>query len=151
MGKQFDIIDGKALLAIEPRKRFVCLVVLFALKEGANKIRFEKKSDYWQIHVGNGETWWTLEPVHKQSAVERTVRQVSGTTWLQRLLSFHSIIGSPRAFQLRLGKESIVRCNLCGIKNGQEINLVLDPSKDMAEIVESVLVCYFALRKLPEK
>ena len=90
MGETIDIPDAKALLCVEPHRRFIGLVVLVALRAGADQIRFESRPSEWCISAGRSDgSWEEMQPVSREAAVDctlrfphtrRAVRQGSGLT-----------------------------------------------------------------------
>jgi len=145
MGETIDIPDAKALLCVEPHRRFIGLVVLVALRAGADQIRFESRPSEWCISAGRSDgSWEEMQPVSRQAAVDCTLRSLTRAARFGRVLDLLWVkkLG-PAEFDLQLAHASTVQCTV--MKRGEGFNLTLRQSDFSSEKAATLLKEYLSL------
>jgi hypothetical protein len=135
MATVIGIPDLPALSAIEPHKRFICLVVLYAAAESVGQVRFEQRQDDWAILQLQDGSWVEyLPPVDRAAAVGRTLRRLTRRPGLLGRLRPADPSG---AFSLRVGRGSAIDCRVA--RDGADYLLSVEPRESAGEQARELL------------
>jgi Protein of unknown function (DUF3024) len=77
VGQTLHLPDAPALAAIHPQPRFVCLIVLMALRDGADAVRFEHRQGVWVVSARRDKNWMSYAPAHEAADIPRTLRDLT--------------------------------------------------------------------------
>ena len=142
MGIALKLSDGATLLSLAPGKKFLCLVTLLAVRNGADRLRFLRRSGAWSISAGSGEDWEDYVPLDAAVDLSCIVRDVSRP----RGLTGRAPLSSGE-FALRLSGGTTVRCVASESNGGEIIILSLLPSGPAADRAAELIDCFLRLRR----
>jgi hypothetical protein len=147
MGQTLYIPDATALSGVEPHRRFVCLVVLLATRDGADRVRFETRPDGWGVFAGRPDgTEEEYVPVAAEAAVDRTVRALARPGWAGRVRALFGATPALPVFDVQLGRGTSVRCRVTEGEGG--VRLALEQSGEAAVRAGGVAEEYWRVRGL---
>jgi hypothetical protein len=146
MGEKLYIPDPDALSRVEPHRRFIALVVLLAVRDRADRVRFELRPDEWGVFAGWPDgSWEEYAPVAAEATVARTVRALTRPGWAARLRARLGAAPTPSAFALQLGRGASVRCRVTEGEGG--IWLWLELSGTVGACAGEVVAEYGRMRR----
>ena len=147
MGRTLDTTDAGAIDAIKKAcERFVCLVVLFAVRDGAEIVRFEKKTGAWHVLARQGGNWEVYEPIDQSVAVACAIKTLAKPWGLWHVVSGLWSKGHAAEFVIRLGLGAAVQCTMNEVRPEECIDLSLRTQGNAADRAEELLTTYLQLR-----
>jgi hypothetical protein len=142
MATTIDISDAPTLLAVEPHRRFICIVALCAVWKGLDVVCFEWRSGEWAILSQRDGSWEEfLAPVHQESAVGRTLHDL---TLRSGVLGWLGFTNPSRGFSLCLGEGNAIDCQVA--RNVADYLLSVHPQGVMENQAEELLKSYLVMR-----
>ena len=123
----------------------VILTVLFAMRDGASAVRFERRPETWDVLFWLEGEWQPSEPMKEEAGVEHTVRGLARPPGLAGVWA--AVFGGGGEFGFRLAFGAEVRCAVGELRRGKSVTLLLRGEGDSVDRATELLDEY--LRLLP--
>lgn len=141
MATVIDLPNVPALAAIDPHRRFICMVALCAANESVDQVRFESRPDGWAILRYRDGGWVEFLPsVDRPATVGRTLRAL---TRRPGLLGWLGLTGRD-GFLLRVGPAGVITCRTT--RDGDNHLLAVEAPESVVEPAGELLWGYINSR-----
>jgi hypothetical protein len=138
--------DASALLAVETDRQFICLVVLCAVRDRVEQVRFERRPADWIIVARQEGSWREyLPPVDRAAAVGPTLWKLTRRPGLLGWLG----LGDPDCqFSLQLAEDARIECRVA--PDGANRLLSIRPRGVTAALAGELIQAYIEMQTTVE-